>query len=131
MALDARRDASEAGAISMVLIVADLGAQHAAVTADVNVSCHSDLLRKRENEFDGAIGLGVGVDGEVEAAVTDVARFAALFGNGVTLGEAHLYGKRHRKSPRGPALLTVLHGALPNPAGPKLSSLEIGCNGFR
>jgi hypothetical protein len=87
VALDASGDATAA--------VVGLNAKDVAVTSDVDVAGKSDLLRKRENEFDGAARRGLGVGEEKQATVADVARLAVFFDDARAIGIAQAHGKHH------------------------------------
>jgi len=65
------------------------------IATNVHVAGESDLLRKRENELDGAAGFQVRFDQEIEAAEADVAGLARFFRNSVSCGESHSQGKHH------------------------------------
>lgn len=87
MAFDAGGDATTA--------VLRLNTKDVAVTADVDVTGQSDLLRKRENEFDGTARGGLGLGEEKQAAVADVARFAIFLDDARAIGIAQAHGKQH------------------------------------
>ncbi|HEY6464482.1 MAG TPA: hypothetical protein VIY69_00740 [Candidatus Acidoferrales bacterium] len=70
-------------------------ANDAAVTADMDVTGKSDLLREGENKFDGTASGGLGVCEEKQAAVTDVARFAVFFDDAGAIWIAQAHGKHH------------------------------------
>jgi len=85
-------------------------AQDATVTTDVDIACKRNLLRQGENKFDRAAHFRRGFAEEVKAAVTDVARMTIFFDHAIAIGITHTNRQHHRKSTRGPSLLTLCCG---------------------
>lgn len=102
--LDARRYA--------VTAVVRFDTKNMPVTANVDVTGESDLLRKRENELDRATGGGLCIREEKQTAIAYVARFAFFFDYAGAIWITQAHGKHHRKTTSGATLRIVSHGVL-------------------
>src|SRR5271154_4724379 len=107
-----------------------INAKDAGIATNVHVAGEGDLLRKRENEFDGAAGFQICFDQEVKAAKTDVAGLTRFLRDSIACRESDSQGKHHRKAPGGATLHTVLHEPSVPRDSANLPSLPAARNGF-
>src|ERR1700751_5336988 len=76
--------------------------QYTRIAANVNVTGKRDLLRKSEDKFDRAAGIGsCGLDQKIQAAEADVTGFPILFRNAIAGSESYFQGEHHRETSRG------------------------------
>lgn len=71
------------------LIGLRLDAHDLRVTKNVDVASHGDFFRQRKDELQGAAGLVLVVDGEIQAAETNVASPALALGVSAGSGRTH------------------------------------------
>src|SRR5215470_12361986 len=85
------------------LAVARLSALNPAEAADANRPGHSDLVRKRQKDFDGRAFLDILGKVEIDTAGTDIAGFGAGFSNRGAGGPADGKGQPHGEALRSAA----------------------------